>query len=206
MSETINDIDEAKLLGYFETVKGTFVTKWVFLLHFLDDKGELIPKCFRTACIEKWKKVIPDALSFEALLNGNWEMVENYKEDIVTSSVIGAWIVFEQLIKDLTNPNYANDLADHVVNYQRNDFGLSVKEKNDLDVIYYIRNAILHYNGAYHSYHDIDKHYRNHHFQSQGHYGEKIEINGELAWYIMDDLEQYAIKAWQNYKAFHKSS
>lgn len=201
--ETIDDVDEVKLLGYFETMKGTFITKWVFLLHFLDANGNLVGDRLKDEVLDDVRQLFPDPNTCAALRQGNKEMLANYKEDIVTSAVLGAWNVFEQLTKDLLNQNYAHNPDDLRVNYQQNDFGLSEGEKRNLDVINYVRNAILHYNGAYYAYRDIDQHYRGHHFRSAGHQGEKIVVSPELTWHILCDIEAYAIKAWQNYKAFH---
>jgi len=201
--ETIDDINGVKLLGYFETIKGTFITKWVLLLHFLDDQAHLAPVRFQQAVIANLQGQFPFDLAYTALCNGNQELVENYKEDIVTSAIIGVWSVFEQLTKDLPNPNYAHNPDDASVNYQRNDFGFTVAEKRSLDVIYYVRNAIVHYNGAYYAYRDIDRHYAGMHFLSVGHHGEKIEISPTLTWQMIRDVEAFTIKAWRNYKVLH---
>jgi hypothetical protein len=203
VNETVDNIDEAKLLGYFETVKGTFITKWAFLLHFLDEQGRLAGSRLIPKILDDLGSQFPPAGTIVALRQGNSELLANYMDDIVTSSIIGAWSVFEQLTKDLSNPNYAHNADAASVNYQRNDFGLSASAKNDLDVIYYVRNAILHYNGAYYAYRDIDRHYRGRHFRSVGHYGEKITIEPRVAWDIVGDIERYAMEAWTCYKGLH---
>lgn len=202
-NETINDLDEVKLLGYFETIKGTFQTKWVFLIHFMDAEGKLAPARFKTTVLDDLLPTFDFELGIAALKKGNQEVIDNYRDDIVTSAIIGAWSVFEQLTKDLPNPQYAANPDDSSVNYSRNDFGLADAEKRALDVIYYVRNAIVHYNGAYYAYRDIDRHYGGTHFESAGHYGEKLSISPTLAWRMVRDLEAFAIKAWKNYKAQH---
>ena len=163
----------------------------------------LAPARFQQVVFDNLRPQFAHEPAYTALLNGNQEMVDNYKEDIATSAILGAWSVFEQLTKDLPNPNYSHNPDDASVNYQRNDFGLAEAEKRVLDVIYYVRNAIVHYNGAYYAYRDIDRHYARQHFLSGGHHGEKIEISPALAWRMICDVEAFTIKAWTNYKALH---
>ena len=199
-NETINDLNEAKLLGYFETIKGVFVTKLVFLLHFMNEEGNLVTANLNAAKVEEVKAEFAFDLVYNAIQNGNKELVENYIEDIVTTAVVSSWNVFEQLIKDLPTPNYALGTGDIAADYSRNMFALSQDEKRNLALFYYIRNAIDHYNGAYFAYSNIDRTYRGQHFLSAGHHGEKILVSLKMAWNIVGDIEQYAMKAWGNWK------
>lgn len=198
--ETVNDLTEVKLLGYFETVKGNFILKLVFLLHFTDANGKLLANKLEQDKIDAVKADFPFDLVYTAIQNGNKELVANYLEDIVTSALISAWSVFEQLIKDLPTPGYALGTGDLSADYSRGMFALSQDEKRNLELFYYIRNAIVHYNGGYYAYKNIDRHYRGVHYHSVGHYGSKIVVNAKLAWAIILDTEQYALKCWTNWK------
>ena len=117
---------------------------------------------------------------------------------MVTSLLTSSWNVFEQITKDLTKANYATQTDELSVCYQNNKFQFNSHEKKDIELFYYIRNAIHHYNGAYNAAKDIDHRYAGMDFKSLGHYGEKMDVSIELAWKITRDLSRYTIKAWSN--------
>ena len=72
------------------------------------------------------------------------------------------------------------------------------------DLFYYIRNALVHYNGAYFTAKYININYKGTTFNSIGHEGEKIYIKDiNQAFSIHLDIEQYAYKAWNNFKNFY---
>ena len=83
-------------------------------------------------------------------------------------------------------------------------FSSSQNTKNDLEFFYYIRNAALHYNGAYYAAKSISHRYKGKDFISADHVGEKIEASIKLAWDIATDLEKYSLKAWRNAKTHKK--
>lgn len=69
-----------------------------------------------------------------------------------------------------------------------------------MDLFYYIRNAIVHYNGAYFSYRVIDHVYDGYRYQSKGQEGIKIFIpSAKTAFKMHLDIEKHAYKAWDNY-------
>lgn len=198
--ESINNLDESDVLGYFETIKSAFITKMVFFMHFLDGSGNFVGERISEDVLKELYPYFAHDLTFAALRKGNEEIKLNFQEEVVSSAILFAWNVFEQIAKDLPNPNYSASTKDTTLNFHRNDFGLNKTEKDDLDFFYYVRNAITHYNGAYNAYKTLDFCYKGDRFLSSGHEGEKISISSKIAWSIVCDLEIYTIKAWQNFK------
>jgi hypothetical protein len=84
--------------------------------------------------------------------------------------------------------------------YTHSLFEFTKREKNNIELFYYIRNAICHHNGAYFASKDIDRHYKGRHFKSKGNAGNKICVDPQLSWFIACDLESYTEKAWTNFK------
>ncbi len=134
-------------------------------------------------------------------------MFLNFQEDITTTLLISSWIVFELIIKDLTKKDYALTTDDISTDYKKNIFGLSEREKKNLDLFYYIRNAIVHYNGAYYAYREIDHTYEGFRYFSKGQEGTKIFIpNNQVAFKMHLDIEDYTYKAWDNYHQYKKTT
>jgi len=107
------------------------------------------------------------------------------------------------VLKDLTKKDYALNAGDLSVEYQAARYGLDKLEKDNLDLFYYIRNALVHYNGAYYAGKSIDVSYQGHRFVSAGHEGERIFIPSLNVAYAMHlDLEAYTYKAWGNYMKY----
>ena len=203
--ESINQVDEAKLLGYFETTKSVFVLKFILLVSFTKEQNgtrSLDVAKLPADAIASVRTVFNDPLFYKALIKGNEELYANFLEDMVTTALTSSWLVFEQLIKDLNKQDYATSTEDASMTYQSGKFQFDAREKKDLDLFYYIRNAIQHYNGAYHAYKDIDHRFAGTDFKSNGHHGEKIEVNIQMAWQIVCSLERCAMKAWNNAKTF----
>lgn len=201
--EEINNLDETKLLGYFESIRSVFFLKFIFLLSFLKEKngktfidGTKIP----LDALNQAKKLLPDPVFYEALNKGNEELYLNFLDDMLTSLITSSWNVFEQITKDLSTENYATQKTDLKVCYENSKFQFDTREKKDLKLFYYIRNAICHYNGAYYSFKEIDHHYKDNHFNSIGHHGEKIDITLRVAWEIACDIEKHSLKAYKNGK------
>lgn len=197
--ETIDDLDEVKILGYFESVQGNFLFKLALLLnHTVDASGEmqLTPGSFDAAASAELQGQYPKPAFYAALRRGNVELVQNLSEDIATSLVIGSWMIFEQIVKHVTILNYAHDADEQSMTYHRNIFGFTSREKKDLDLFYYVRNAIVHYNGAYYAAKAVNHRYRGRDYDSREHVGEKIELTLDTIWHISADLERYACQAW----------
>jgi hypothetical protein len=206
--ESINALDEAKLLGYFESIKSVFLLRFVLLASVLkqeNGKRFVDPNKLPANAIAEVKAEIDDPLFYRALMKGNEELCQNYVEDMGTSLVSTSWIVFEQITKDLTKTDYATHADELSLCYQNGRFQFEGREKKDIELFYYIRNAIQHYNGAYYAAKDIDHRYAGADFKSHGHYGEKIDLSLKLSWTIASDLERYTAKAWANAKNFRKS-
>lgn len=207
--EEINNLDEAKLLGYFESIKGVFLLKFIFLVSFLkeEDGRRFIDSAkLPDDAVTSIKSIFDDPVFYKALSKGNEELYINYFEDMFTVLFTSSWNIFEQITKDLAKPNYAAQADELSVCYQNNKFQFEAREKKDIELFYYIRNAIHHYNGAYYAAKEIDHRYASSDFKSSGHHGEKIVVKIPVAWQIACDLELYTMKAWNNGKNFQPHS
>jgi len=194
--ETVTSLDELKALGYFETIRTVYYTKYLMLFQHTDGKRLQIdvPDDIK----EIFEGQDDFALYLKALERGNEELLSNFKEDIVLSLIINSWIVFELIIKDLTKKDYSLSKDDISVGYKQNIFGLTSREKKDLDLFYYIRNAIVHYNGAYYAFREMDHVFDGHPFQSKGNEGVPIFMPGPTAFKVHLEIERLAYKAWDN--------
>ena len=196
--EKVTNLNELKALGYFETICSVFFTKLLLLTYHTDGKKIIIS--LTNDVVDVFKDFTDFAQYTKALKRGNNELLLNFQEDITTSLLISSWTIFEQIIKDLSKKDYALSKEDISADYRKNIFGLSDREKKNLDLFYYIRNAIVHYNGAYFSYREIDHVYSGYRYQSMGHEGEKIFIpSTQDAFKMHLDIENYAYKSWDNY-------
>lgn len=207
--EEINNLDAAKLLGYFESIKGVFLLKFIFLASFLkeEDGRRFIDSAkLPDDAITSIKSIFDDPLFYKSLDKGNEELYLNYLEDMITALVTSSWNVFEQITKDLAKPNYAAQTDELSVCYQNRKYQFNAREKKDIELFYYIRNSIHHYNGAYYAAKEIDHQYAGSDFKSSGHHGEKIEVKIPVAWQIACDLERHTMKAWNNGKNFQAHS
>jgi hypothetical protein len=205
--ESILNLDEVKILGYFESIRCVFLTKILLLFSHVNSKGQssiIDPNTFPSSVLQEVKDIFDDPLFYKSFANKNTELYLNLQDEIVTSMLISAWSVFEQITKDLSCPNYVQSPSQLTANYENGIFQFSKQEKNDLELFYYIRNATLHYNGAYYGSKSINHRYRSKDFDSAANIGNKIEANISLAWHIALDLEKYAIKAWANVKNLKK--
>ncbi len=192
--ENINDLQDYMILGYFETIKGVFYTKMGSVGWF--ESGNIEQHKELSSAASHMAKEFGDEESARILSNTQPEMVDNLKEDAITAVVLSAWSVFEQVIKDLPNPDYANATTMFSANFNRGIFAFSAQEKKELEFFYHLRNAIVHYNGAYHAYRQVDLTYEGMPFKSAGHFGEKIVISPKIAHRIVCDLEKHTLKAW----------
>jgi hypothetical protein len=198
MAESINDIDDIMILGYFESIRSVFFTKLTLLsaLTNTDKNG----KSFHDLLIDFGRDVdneINDKPCLTALRRKNPEVIENLKEDLCTSSLLSAWIIFEQVIKHTTRSNYALNPNDLSLDYYKRKFAFTKREKKDLDLFCYLRNSIVHYNGAYYAYKKIDHTYNGIRFKSIGLEGIKIDGLSIRAHYkVIQDIQKYTLKAW----------
>lgn len=133
---------------------------------------------------------------------GTTELFDNLLEDIATAGLIGTWIVFEQVTKQLRMVNYSHSLEEISMNFRDSAFGLSDREKADLDLFYYFRNACVHYNGAYFAASSVDHTYRGVRYVSAGHHGQKIALSPPLVHNICRDVEAMTLKSWSNFKRY----
>lgn len=203
MIESINGIDEAGLLGYFESIKGNFLTKLILIASITrDDNGtkKLAIPFDASEVVEELKRELPDPVFYKALAQGNEELILNLQEDLVSGAVIQSWSVFEQLIKMLSTGDYATSSLDSNIDYKRNLYQFTAREKKDIELFYYIRNATVHYNGAYFAYRSIYHRYDGVDFKSSGNEGNKIIMSPKTVFKLIGDIEKYTIKAWQNAK------
>lgn len=205
--EKITDLDEAMLLGYFESIRGVFLTKFVFLAAFTgESKGERCFVAIPQAAIDDVKQNFDDPIFFKALEQSNSELHANFVEDMVTSLLSASWNIFEQVTKDLASRDYSTKTDELSVCYTNGKFQFDKREKKDIELFYYIRNATHHYNGAYYAGKDIDHCYDGIDFKSLGHHGEKIQSNIRTGYRMLADIERYTIKAWQNAKRFNNGA
>ncbi|MBP6013149.1 MAG: hypothetical protein KBA31_13060 [Alphaproteobacteria bacterium] len=201
--ESIHNLDEAKVLGYFESMRSVFLVKMATAA-LLSDKTKPNNQIFRQLLASAGEEIgvwAEDPLTPIALKRGNEEVHLNLFEDAVSGLMLSAWSIFEQVIKDLAHPNYAGDLEKYSVEFERRMFGFTHAEKDDIAFFYYLRNCIAHYNGAYNAYKSIDHTYLGHQFKSVGHEGNQIDIDPKLLPSICRDLERYTLRAWNAVKS-----
>jgi hypothetical protein len=192
--ETINQLESHDVVGYFESLRSVFFVKMGTLMMF--EGGDLQQhKAISSAAAAMAREMGSDHLARGLAAIGQ-EVVENIKEDAVTGLHLSAWSIFEQVIKDVVTPDYATQDKLLQADYNRAIFGFSQRERDEIGIFYHFRNAIMHYNGAYHAYRKVDIHYEGRHFLSDGHFGEKIVISPKLALKMADDLERYTMQAW----------
>ena len=105
VNESVEKITDDMLLGYFESIRGIFITKWVFLAHFVDNSGEsLVPANIDQAVLNQVNAQFPDPVVYPRFQAANKHLVANYLGDVISNAIIGPWIVLEQLIKYLPRP------------------------------------------------------------------------------------------------------
>lgn len=197
-------LDEAEILGFFETVKSTFLTKFMVLGEWFEHQPPRVRAgIVSDETLDTVETMFAHPNFTKAWRLGNGEVVENLKEEMVTSAIINAWMVFERIIKGLPNEDYAKGGDQASADYQRSDFGLDKRTKGDLEFIYYLRNAVLHYNGCYYAGKVIDLTYGGQTYKSAGNEGKAIVVSPKTAWKIINDLEQHAMSAWTSYRRVH---
>ena len=199
--ESVNNLDEAMLIGYFASMKSNFLFKLTLLSHFvIPGSLRIDPSKIDMSLASEVASQLDGELFLRALKRGNQELTHNFLDDAVTSLIISSWSIFEQISKALVNPNYSNSNNEMSLCYAHSLFEFGKREKKNIELFYYIRNAICHHNGAYFASKDIDHHYKRRHFKSKGNAGNKISVDPQLSWSIACDLESYTEKAWTNFK------
>jgi hypothetical protein len=192
--EKVTQLESHHVLGYFENMRSAFFLKMGVLAQF--HIGNIEQHRVLSKAAAEMATELGDEHCARFLSSINEEIVENLKEDTVGSLIVSAWTVFELIIKDVVTPDYANSPRLLQADYKRKIFGFTAREKKELDLFYHIRNAALHYNGAYHAYRKVDIHYEGQHFLSDGHIGEKIIVSPKVALKIVEDLQRYTMQAW----------
>jgi len=198
-NESTQNLDAAMVLGYFETVKSAFLLKVLLLLtatRATEDGNRFDSNVFSVDALEIAKSDFPDDIFYKALNKGNEELVLSLQEDILASSFNSSWIVFEKVIKDIINPNYTVDSEAQTMNYCNNRLGFSTQEKRNIELFYYIRNALAHHNGAYFSSKSIDHTYNGTRFKSDGNEGNKIIMSIDTVFKVISDTEKYTSDAF----------
>lgn len=199
--ESVNNIDEAMLIGYFASMKSNFLFKLTLFSHFvIPGSLRIDPSKIDMSLASEVANQLDGELFLRALKKGNQELTDNFLDDAVTSLIFSSWSIFEQICKALVNPNYSNINNEMSLCYTHGLFEFSKREKKNIELFYYIRNAICHHNGAYFASKDIDLHYKRRHFKSKGNAGNKISVDPQLSWSVACDLESYTEKAWTNFK------
>jgi hypothetical protein len=199
-TETVTHLDEVKVLGYFETLRSTFLLKILLVSSHLDFEAKvLLPETFKAEQVTIYKGMFEND-TFAALYARSENLPLNLMEDVVTSALIGSWIIFELIIKDRTHRDYSLHSGELQISYQQNIFGLSQSEKRDLDLFCYLRNAYVHYNGSYYGSKQIDHVFAGTRFCSSGHEGEKIIVSPETTWKALLRIEELALKAWTSWQ------
>jgi len=200
-NESINNMDEAMLIGYFASIKSNFLFKLTLISHFvIPDSLRVDTSKINMSLASEVAGRFDGDLFLRALKKGNRELTQNFLDDIVTSLITSSWNIFEQIIKDLIKPNYSNGNNEMKLCYTHRRFEFNKTEKKNIGLFYYIRNAICHHNGAFFASKDINHHYRGNHFNSKGNIGKKITLDPKISWSIACDLESYTEKAWTNFK------
>lgn len=202
--ELVTNIDENKIDRYFESIRSVFYTKLVSEILLFDDKGRG-KLCMPNDVFNCFEKTFKDFKAYTLhLYNGDGAIRDNFHDNMLSSIIIDSWVVFELIIKDLTQKDYSKNENDISMDYKAKKFGFSKNEKANLDLFYYIRNSYVHYNGAFHASKKIDHTYEGIHFVSEDHEGEQIEIkNVTIAYKMHLDMNEYAKKAWRNSKSLN---
>lgn len=195
-NESINGLTSDKVLGYFETMKSCFYVKMGMMLWF--EGGDIEKHRDLSSVSAAMAHEFNDELAVNILSSITPEVVDNLKEDAVTALLVSGWSVFEQVIKDLTAPDYATQATMLQADFHNGILGFTQNERDEIALFYHIRNAIVHYNGAYHAYRKVDITYNGQHFRSDGNYGQKIVVSPNLAMQICNDIQNYAMQAWSH--------
>jgi hypothetical protein len=197
--ETVTKITEEKILGYFETIKANFFVSQLAEQMLFNEKGQFLMEIPDTLDLV-FKSFYKEYIQFKKyLFHGDGAIRQCFRDQIMTDVIVGSWVCFELVIKDLANNDYSLIDDEFSINYNAKSLGLSKVEKRNIDLFYYIRNAFVHYNGAYYKSKEISHTYNSVKFNSKGNEGTKIKIpNMKFAYQIHLDIEEYTMKCWSN--------
>jgi hypothetical protein len=199
MVEYRTDIDEVKVLGFFETIKSTFFIKFLLIAsHLAPDGKTFAVGSFDAGLMGDVADILLGCQTQQAIRAHSATLVPNLNDDLGNGALIGGWSVFELVIKDRTKRDYALHPDKLNADYHRHIFALSSCEKKDLELFYYIRTAFVHYNGTYFKAKAISHTFAGRLFESSGHEGEAIECTVEVAWKIILRIEELTLKAWSH--------
>lgn len=204
--ETIGDLDEAKVLGYFETLRAAFIVKCLWLggtsRRNASGQDVLSSAAFPEDLLDEMESIFADPPTYVAIRGETPEIFLNLREDIINGAVLGAWFVFEMVVKILRNAGFVSATTKTDINYTDNRFGFDAREKKDLDFFYYIRNSIAHANGAFMAVKAVNHWYDGEQFDSGGREGQKMILKTTTAFRIINDLQNLTMKAWTNWRAW----
>ena len=200
--ETIANLDEVNILGYFESLNSIFITKFALIsAHGKNDFGnKYIDPINIDEALKEVEKLFPHKTVYKSIRNKNEEIFLNLMDEFNTSILTGCWIVFELIVKSLIDEDYYLSTEDTTANFENSKFAFSKAEKKDLRLFYYLRNALVHYNGCYFKYRSIDHTFLGERFNSVGNEGNKIIIKIKTLWGILKRMEELSIKAWDSYR------
>jgi hypothetical protein len=204
--EKITDLDEAMIIGYFETIRSNFFTKLILLT--LHDGGKALKINLPKELSTEMTKTFVGFSQYERFLTGRSPAIkQNLIDELMTSLVLSSWICFEQIVKDITRKDYSLHSNDISLDFHNRLLGFSTQVKKDLDLFYYIRNSMVHYNGAYYAYKTIDHTYGGTKFSSKGHEGEKMDMpDMMIAFNIHNDIQKYSFEGWTNAQKIKKQA
>ena len=199
MAETVLNLNESDILGYFETIECNFHTKLLLLFNSLDKNKRIIKSFIKDESKQIIIETFDGRMTMAAIDRGNSEPVQNFIEDALNTIILQSWCILELVCKDLIKPSYALLTEDQSCNYKAGFFGFSKDEKDDLDLFYYMRNALVHYNGAFYSSKTIDHSFNGVLFKSDGNGGFKGDLNLVTAFKISRRIQELTLKAWTNH-------
>jgi hypothetical protein len=202
--ETIGDLDERKILGYFETLRSAFIVKcaWLGGTSGENASGEKVLRAvaFPDDLLSQIEAIFADPPTYASIRGETPELFLNLQEDIMNSAVLSAWFVFEMVVKVLRNADFVTATTKTDINYTDRRFDFDNREKKDLDFFYYLRNAIAHANGAFTAVKAVHHWYDGEQFDSGGKEGQKMILKTTTSFRIINDLQKLTMKAWTNWK------
>ena len=142
MTESVLDLNEENILGYFEGCRCTFRFKLILLFQLLDGDGDFQQDRLSEEATATIEQSFPDDLFFKALKQGNSEIIDYYKEDIIRGAIVDTWSAFELITKSLLGGNYSLRDGDSTLSYEANSFGFNKREKKDLGLLSMLLQAI----------------------------------------------------------------
>lgn len=199
--------NENDVKGYYRHVRGVFLTKFLLALKMsveTDNPPAFESRKFSEEIFTEFQKQFPNEGEFlEGFRQNNPKIFLMFQIEHSDSAFLMSWIVFEYCTKYVRKPDYFLSDEGTDMNYKSGQFGFNEEEKKDLDLFYYIRNSIFHYNGKYFAYQSIDHSFEGKRFISIGNEGNQILSSVKMTYQMINKMEEYACKAIRNFNAFN---